>query len=108
MSERPIDDERQRWEPFYRLVLGLRNGRARALLEKAGYSRGDVDELVALKRAADAAFADSDADALAKAEAAIWAWYGEWSAIANVVVQPRGLRRALGLPPPEAERGRRR
>jgi hypothetical protein len=38
--------------------------------------------------------------ALAKAEAELWAWYLEWSAVANLAIKQPALREQLGLPTP--------
>ena len=45
----------------------------------------------------DVSTIDRDAEQLARAEGALWAWYLEWSQIARVAVTQRALLRQMGF-----------
>lgn len=75
---------------------------ARALLTKRGLNRRFVDQALALlaqiQRIPEALPEPRDTkEALKAREAALWAWYLEWSAIARVKLNDKNALRALGF-----------
>lgn len=94
-------------------LLAARHVPIASALALHGYRQQDHDEGWALIRAigyADVAGAPQRSSslkqlleqrtALAKAEAELWAWYLEWSAVAQLAIKQPALREQLGLPTP--------
>ncbi|MDI1445099.1 hypothetical protein [Polyangium sp. 6x1] len=93
--------DRPEWDGGF----GQAGKEARALLAQRGLTETVVDEAKALLeklRNVDGPMPDlekiaAEDDSFEKAEAALWAWYLEWSAIARRAITQRGLLRQLGF-----------
>lgn len=78
---------------------------ARKLLARRGLDKTVVDEAKALlakvesieDKPAELVDLEEEKGRFAKAEAAMWAWYLEWGAIARAAIKDRGLLRQLGF-----------
>jgi hypothetical protein len=83
---------------------GADASRAADLLRQRGLTAAVVDEAKALyaslthvAEAPESLELEAQQQALSRAEAAMWAWYLEWSKIARVAIKQRSLLRQLGF-----------
>lgn len=77
---------------------------AKKLLDRRGLTKAVIDEAKDLltragkvEPAAEAEASPLDDEDFAKAEADLWAWYLEWSAIAQIAIKNRRLLREMGF-----------